>query len=194
MFDRNYNIISQYLTSIRVQVVLFLTHHTYILNISFLIYVLITTKEESFCYLLDNESGVEMLIWTLNYHSIWILLSEGALNTLVMYGPAWPYWHKSSINRCFKTNILSWLAKHPYYARDSHWSSIIKLPLSYKGVLEMGSFLIIVVKIYRYIDGDVENLRKFECFYDYFRQLCNTWIYGLTRNLILFRPVMKVNI
>ena len=70
MFDRNYNIISQYLTSIRVQVVLFLTHHTYILNISFLIYVLITTKEESFCYLLDNESGVEMLIWTLNYHSI----------------------------------------------------------------------------------------------------------------------------
>ena len=37
----------------------------------------------------------------------------------------------------------------------------------------MGSFLIIVVKLYSYIDGDVGNLRTFK----YFRDYC-----GLFRN------------
>ena len=51
-----------------------------------------------------------------------------------------------------------------------------------------------VVKLYRYIDGDVRNLRKFEYFYKYFGHLCNAGIYNLTSNLRLFRAVIKVNI
>ena len=34
----------------------------------------------------------------------------------------------------------------------------------------MGSFLIIVVKLYSYKDGDVRNLQEFEYFKNYFRQ------------------------
>ena len=50
----------------------------------------------------------------------------------------------------------------------------------------MGSFIIIVVKLYSYIDSDVGNLRKFKYFHDYLRHLHKAW------NLISFRPVMKV--
>ena len=37
----------------------------------------------------------------------------------------------------------------------------------------MGSFMIIVVKLYNYKDSDVRNLRKSEYFYEYFRHSCN---------------------
>ena len=39
--------------------------------------------------------------------------------------------------------------------------------LSITRVLNMGSFLPIDVNLYRYKDGNVGNLRKFEYFYDY---------------------------
>ena len=60
--------------------------------------------------------------------------------------------------------------------------------------LNMGSFLIIVVKLSIYKDGDVGNLRKFEYFYDYFRHSSNAWKYDLTSDLIFFGPVMKVEL
>ena len=56
----------------------------------------------------------------------------------------------------------------------------------------MGSFLIIVVKLSSYKDGDVGNLRKLEYLYDYFRHSANARKYDLTSNSRFFRPVMKV--
>ena len=56
----------------------------------------------------------------------------------------------------------------------------------------MGSFVIMVINLYRYKDGDVINLRKSEYVYDYFRYLHNAWKYDLTINLRFFRPVLKV--
>ena len=59
--------------------------------------------------------------------------------------------------------------------------------------LNMGPFLIIVVKLSSYKDGNVGNLRKFEYLYDYFRHSRNAWKYNLTSNLRFFRPVMNIN-
>ena len=58
----------------------------------------------------------------------------------------------------------------------------------------MGSFLIIVLKLSSYKDGDVGNLQKIEYEYDYFRHSRNAWKYDLTSDLRLCRLVMKVNI
>ena len=55
-----------------------------------------------------------------------------------------------------------------------HRCSLLIIPLNLSGFSEMGSFLIIVVKLYSYKDSDVGNLQKFEYFYEYFRHSCNT--------------------
>ena len=55
----------------------------------------------------------------------------------------------------------------------------------------MGSFLIIVVKLYRNIDNKVVKLRKFKYFYDVYTFAYRVK-YGLTRDLIFFIPVKKV--
>ena len=53
--------------------------------------------------------------------------------------------------------------------QSSHRCSLIIILLNLSGILDMGSFLTIVVKLYSYIDSDVRNLRKYEYFHDYFR-------------------------
>ena len=51
-----------------------------------------------------------------------------------------------------------------------------------------GSFLIIVVKLYSYIDSKVGNLRKFKYFYEFYIHSQNVK-YNLTSNLIFSRIV-----
>ena len=64
--------------------------------------------------------------------------------------------------------------------------------LSTTRVLNMGSFLIIVVKLSSYKDGDVGNLRKSECLIRILRTFSGAGKYNLTIYLRFFRPVTKV--
>ena len=54
-----------------------------------------------------------------------------------------------------------------------HTGPVLFSFLSTTRVLNVGSFLLIVLKLYSYKDGDVGNLRKFEYFYDYFKHSRN---------------------
>ena len=58
--------------------------------------------------------------------------------------------------------------------------------------LDMGSFLIIVVKLYCYIDGNVRNLRKSEYSTRIFKTFTDVRKYDLTNDLRFFKPVTKV--
>ena len=62
-------------------------------------------------------------------------------------------------------------------------------PSENSGLLEMGSFLILVENLYSHKDSDGGNLQKVKKIYDYFRHPRNA---DLTSYLIFFGPVMKV--
>ena len=89
--------------------------------------------------------------------------------TLMLSGPAWPYWRKSGVNRVFKTTISGRFAKRLSYVQSSHRCSHLGIALNLSGLSKMGSFLIIVVKLYSYKESDVRNLRTIKYFRDYSR-------------------------
>ena len=94
---------------------------------------------------------------------------------LVMSGPAWPYWRKSGVNRVFNTTISGWFVKRLSYVQGSHQCSHLYIDLNLLGLSEIGSCLIIVLKLYIYKYSDVRNLRTIKYFRKYCRPLRNTW-------------------
>ena len=79
---------------------------------------------------------------------------------LVLSSPTGPNRHKSGVNRLFKTTISSRFSKRLCYVQSSHRCSHLGIALNLLGLLNMYSFLIIVLKLYIYIDSDVGNVRK----------------------------------
>ena len=71
-------------------------------------------------------------------------------------------------NRCFWTTISSRFAKRPSYGRNYHRCNILISSMNLSEISKKGSLLIIFLKLHRYTDIDVGNLRKLEYFYEYF--------------------------
>ena len=74
---------------------------------------------------------------------------------------------QSGQNCVFKATISSRFAKRLSYGTISHWCSLLKIDLNLSEPPKMGSYLIIVIKLYRYKDSDVGNIRKIKYFHDY---------------------------
>ena len=96
-------------------------------------------------------------------------------HTLVLSGPAGPNWHKSGLNRVLYPTVSGRFSKRPSYVRSSHQCSHLGIALNLSGISEMGSLLIIVVKLYSYKDSDVGNIRTIKFFRDYCRPIHNAW-------------------
>ena len=64
-------------------------------------------------------------------------------------------------------------AKRPSYIQSSNRCSHLGLALNLLGISDMGSFLVIFVKLYSYKDSDVGNLRTIKYFCDYCRPFRN---------------------
>ena len=89
-------------------------------------------------------------------------------DNLVLSSPARPQRHKTGLNRCFQTTISSRFKKRLSCGKMPHQCIFLRIPLNLSGLPNMGSFLIIVIKLYSYIDNEVGNLRKFEYFCGFF--------------------------
>ena len=74
----------------------------------------------------------------------------------------------------FVPTVTGRFAKRLYYVHSSHRCSNLGIALNLLGLSEMGSVLIIVVKLYFYTDSDVGNLRTIKYFRDYCRPFRNT--------------------
>ena len=113
--------------------------------------------------------------------------------SLVLPSPAWPYWRKSGLNRCFCTTISSIFAKILCYIQSSHWCSLLKISLNLSGLQNMGSFLLIVVTLYIYIYSDIGNIRKIKYFHDYFRHSRKAWN-TITQQCFIIYTTYKITI
>ena len=91
------------------------------------------------------------------------------LISLVLSSPACLNRHKSGQNRVFYTTISSRFAKQLSYGQSSYQCSLLRIALDLSGLMNMGSFPNIVVKLYSYKEIDVGNIRKIKHFHDYFR-------------------------
>ena len=80
--------------------------------------------------------------------------------SLVLSSPAWPYWRKFGLNRLFRPLFPVNLRKQMSYVQIFHRCSHHCIALDLLGHLKMGSFLIIVVKLYTYIYSDVKIYEK----------------------------------
>ena len=113
------------------------------------------------------------LVWTNKGGYTWY-----GIKPLVLSGPAGPIWHKSGLNRVLYPTFTGRFAKRPSYVQSSHRCSHLGIALNLLGLSEIASFLIIVLKLYSYIESDVGNLRTLK----YFRDYCG--LFHNTRNTI----------
>ena len=98
---------------------------------------------------------------------IFIEVLKGIHVPLVLSGPAGPNWHRSGINRVLYPIVTGRFVKRPSCGQSSHRCSHLGIALHLLVILDMRSFLIIVVKLYSYKDSDVGNLQTFKYFRDY---------------------------
>ena len=96
-------------------------------------------------------------------------------SVLVLSSPAWPYWPKSGVNRLSRPPFIVNFSKRPFYGQSSNYWIHLFIALNLSGSSKIGSFLIIVLKLYCYKDSDVGNFRKMKYFRNYFRPSHKTW-------------------
>ena len=79
-------------------------------------------------------------------------------SALLLSSPACPNWYKSA-------TISSQFAEQLSYGQIFHCCSLLRILFNLPVYLIMGSFLIVVVKLYSYKDSDVGNIRKTKYFH-----------------------------